>query len=171
MSAMASQITGVLIVCSIVCSGADQRKHQSPTSLAFVKGIYRWPVDSTHKGPSKAENGSMTKSRRKSRSRCAWLTGPEPRWGYARTSFGVDAATEVTISKCNLWKSWTVQLTSEFSHAHLTIFSIVWVTGWFYQDHPCRRNAKTQNISIVTEKWREKKQHFKESLIDSISEK
>ena len=36
MSAMASQITGVLIVCSAVCSGADQRKHQSSTSLDFV---------------------------------------------------------------------------------------------------------------------------------------
>ena len=29
MSAMASQITGVLMVCLIVCSGANQRKHQS----------------------------------------------------------------------------------------------------------------------------------------------
>ena len=33
MSMMASHITGVFIVCSIVCSGADQRKHQSCTSL------------------------------------------------------------------------------------------------------------------------------------------
>ena len=29
MSAIASQITGVLMVCLIVCSGANQRKHQS----------------------------------------------------------------------------------------------------------------------------------------------
>ena len=40
MSAMASQITCVSIVCSIVCSGADQRKHQSSASLAFVRGIH-----------------------------------------------------------------------------------------------------------------------------------
>ena len=53
MRAMASQITGVSIVCSIVCSGADQRKHQSPTSLAFVRGIHRQPVDPPHKGPVK----------------------------------------------------------------------------------------------------------------------
>ena len=33
MSAMTSQITGVWIVCSTVCSGADQRKHQSFTGL------------------------------------------------------------------------------------------------------------------------------------------
>ena len=51
MSAMASQITGVSIVYSIVCSGADQRKHQSSASLAFVRGIQRWPVNSPHKGP------------------------------------------------------------------------------------------------------------------------
>ena len=49
MSAMASQITGVAIVCSTVCS--SQRKHQSSASLAFVRGIHRWPVASSHKGP------------------------------------------------------------------------------------------------------------------------
>ena len=35
----------------IVCSGADQRKHQSSASLAFVWGIHRWPMNSQHKGP------------------------------------------------------------------------------------------------------------------------
>ena len=51
MSAMASQITGVSIVYSTLCSGADQRKHQSSASLAFVRGILRWPVNFLHKGP------------------------------------------------------------------------------------------------------------------------
>ena len=51
MSAMASQITGVSIVCSTICSGADQRKHRSSPPLAIVRGIHRWPVDSPHKGP------------------------------------------------------------------------------------------------------------------------
>ena len=50
MSTMASQITGVSIVYSAVCSGAHQRIYQSSASLAFVKGIYRWPVDSPYKG-------------------------------------------------------------------------------------------------------------------------
>ena len=36
MSTMASQITGVSILYSTVCSDADQRKHQSSVSLAFV---------------------------------------------------------------------------------------------------------------------------------------
>ena len=30
---------------------ADQRKHQSSASLAFVPGIHRWPVNSPHKWP------------------------------------------------------------------------------------------------------------------------
>ena len=51
MGAMASQITGVLIVCSTFCSGAHQRKHQCSASPAFVMGIHRWPVDSPHKEP------------------------------------------------------------------------------------------------------------------------
>ena len=51
MSAMASQITGVSIVCSSICLSADLRKHQSSASLAFVSGIHRWTVDSPHAGP------------------------------------------------------------------------------------------------------------------------
>ena len=49
MSVMASEITGISIVCSTVCSGTDQRKHQSSVSLAFVREIHWWPVDSPHK--------------------------------------------------------------------------------------------------------------------------
>ena len=51
MSTMASQITGVSIVYSTVCSGTDKRKRQKSASLAFVRGIHRWPVNSPHKGP------------------------------------------------------------------------------------------------------------------------
>ena len=36
MSMMVSEITGFMIVYSIVCSGAYQRKHQRSTLLAFV---------------------------------------------------------------------------------------------------------------------------------------
>ena len=39
MSAVASQITGVSIVCSTVSSGAYQRKHQSSAPLVFVRWI------------------------------------------------------------------------------------------------------------------------------------
>ena len=45
----ASQITSLTIVYSIVYSDADQRKHQSSASLAFVCGIHPGPVNSPHK--------------------------------------------------------------------------------------------------------------------------
>ena len=51
MGAIASQITSLTIVYSTVYSDADQRKHQSPASLAFVRGIHRSPVNSPHKWP------------------------------------------------------------------------------------------------------------------------
>ena len=44
MSTMVFQITGIWIVYSIVCSCADQRKHQSSASLVFVR-------NSPQKGP------------------------------------------------------------------------------------------------------------------------
>ena len=51
MGAIASQITSLTIVYSTVYSDADQRKHQSFASLAFVRGIHRGPVNSPHKWP------------------------------------------------------------------------------------------------------------------------
>ena len=51
MSSMASQITSLTTVYSTVYSGADQRKLQSSASLAFVRGIHRWLVNSPHKWP------------------------------------------------------------------------------------------------------------------------
>ena len=51
MDTMVSQITSLTIVYATVYSGADQRKHQSSVSLAFVPGIDREPVNSPHKWP------------------------------------------------------------------------------------------------------------------------
>ena len=51
MSAIAAQITSLTIVYSTVYLGADQSKHQSSASLAFVCGIHRGPVNSPHKWP------------------------------------------------------------------------------------------------------------------------
>ena len=45
MGTVVSQITSLTIVY------AYQRKHQSSTSLASVRGIHRWPVNSPHKWP------------------------------------------------------------------------------------------------------------------------
>ena len=51
MSVMASQITVISIVYLTVSSGADQIKHQSFVSLAFVRGIHQWQENSPHKAP------------------------------------------------------------------------------------------------------------------------
>ena len=51
MGAIASRITRLTSVYSTVYSEADQRKHQCSTSLAFVRGIHRGPVNSPHKWP------------------------------------------------------------------------------------------------------------------------
>ena len=51
MRSMVSQITSLTVVYSTVYSHADQWKHQSSASLAFVRGNHRWPVNSPHKWP------------------------------------------------------------------------------------------------------------------------
>ena len=51
MTMLASQITSLMVVYSIVYLGVNQRKHQSSASLAFVRGIHRGPVNFPHKWP------------------------------------------------------------------------------------------------------------------------
>ena len=51
LSTMASLITSLTSVYSIVHSGAYQTRHQSSATLVFVWRIYWWPVNSLHKGP------------------------------------------------------------------------------------------------------------------------
>ena len=51
MGAMASQITSLTIVYSAVYPAADQRKHQSSASLAFVRETHRSPVNAPHQWP------------------------------------------------------------------------------------------------------------------------
>ena len=51
MGPMVFQITSLKTVYPTVYSVADQRKHQSSASLALVRGIHRWPVNSPHKWP------------------------------------------------------------------------------------------------------------------------
>ena len=51
MSVIVSQITSLTIVYPTVYSGTYERIHQSSASLAFVRGIHRWLLNSPHKGP------------------------------------------------------------------------------------------------------------------------
>ena len=73
MDTMASQITSLTIIYSTVYSGADQRKHQSSASLAFVRGIHRGPVNSPHK------------------------------WPVTQKIFHLMTSSGLEIEKCNLW--------------------------------------------------------------------
>ena len=70
MTTMASQITSLPVVYSIVYSGADQRKHQSSASLAFggeFTGVGEFPAQRA----SNAGNGSI---RWRHDQRTLWLT-------------------------------------------------------------------------------------------------
>ena len=51
MGLVVSQITRLTVVYWTVYSGAYQRKSQSSASLAFVRGIHWWSVNSPHKWP------------------------------------------------------------------------------------------------------------------------
>ena len=59
MGIMASQVTGVWPVCPVVCSDANQRKHQNSASLVFVRGLTgeRW---FTSQRASKAESFAIS---------------------------------------------------------------------------------------------------------------
>ena len=50
---MALQTTSITFVYWTVYSGAAQGKHQSSASLAFLRRIHRWPMNSPHKWPVK----------------------------------------------------------------------------------------------------------------------
>ena len=51
MGVTASLITSLTRVYSTIHASSDRRKHQSSASLAFVRGIHRWLVNSPHKWP------------------------------------------------------------------------------------------------------------------------
>ena len=51
MGTMTSHMTSLFIVYSTIYSGADQWKHQSSASLAIVREIHRWPLNSPHNWP------------------------------------------------------------------------------------------------------------------------
>ena len=82
MGAIASQITSLTIVCSIVYSDADQRKHQSSASLAFVWGIHRGQM------ASNAENASIWwRHHDNAIIICPWVRGFRPLYGKVTIVF------------------------------------------------------------------------------------
>ena len=51
MSPMASHITSLTVVYSIIYLGTDKKNIKSSASLAFLRVIHQWPVISPHTGP------------------------------------------------------------------------------------------------------------------------
>ena len=58
MEAIASQISSLPIVYSTVYSRCRSKKHPSSASLAFVRGIHQWPVNSPVAGEFPAQKDS-----------------------------------------------------------------------------------------------------------------
>ena len=92
MGVIASQITSPRIVYSTVYSDADQKKHQSSASLAFVRGIHRGPVNSPHKWPIK-------------RGKCFHLMKSSCYWPFVReTTDGFPSRKTSDVEHwCSLW--------------------------------------------------------------------
>ena len=72
-SAMASQITSLTIVCSVVNSGTDQRKYQSSAWLAFCKGNSPVTGEFPAQSASNAENISIWWRHHAIMSTLSWL--------------------------------------------------------------------------------------------------
>ena len=82
MTTMASQITSLTVVYSTVYSDADQRKLQSPSSLAFVWGIHRDRWFPRTKGQLRGKCFHLMTS--------SWTPYVERRWILKRTMFSLD---------------------------------------------------------------------------------
>ena len=96
MGAIASQITSLTIVYSTVYSDADQRKHQSSASLAFVRGIHcNVPFDDVIMSTGIATKVEViAPTTYESRHRPRWSRSPwysralvRPRWQKSRYHF------------------------------------------------------------------------------------
>ena len=96
---MASQITSVSIVCLTIYSGADQRKHQSSTSLAYVRGI-----------PHTKGQGGVSLHLESSSDECSWyrIIGHGINIAYPGTHFVLEIRWRVRINDAetssNFWR-------------------------------------------------------------------
>ena len=139
MTTMASQITSLTIVYSMVYSDADQRKHQSSASLAFVRGIHQGPVNSWTNGQLRGKYFHlMTSSCHISTDR-EWLRYLEFRWDlFAQWDLRLHLSSIARLSRLTngrfsprLYQSW------ESTNHHDVIYwawdrYIIWYLGSMY---------------------------------------
>ena len=135
MTTMAPQITSLTVVDSTVYSDADQRKHQSSASLAFVWGIHRDRWIPRTKGRLRGKCFHLMTSS------CSALTGEL--WSVYCESFGESAITVVhCITRCPHRN----MILNYAKYKHLAFFAwspwyteLLDVCGWRYQsDFICR---------------------------------
>ena len=126
---MAPQITSLTIVYSTVYSGADQRKHQSSSSLAFVLGIHRWLMNYPHKWPVTRkmfpfDDVIMTRfytwctiqttlvhiNQRFSWNTTSYVAGAGPAFAERRYGWGI------WFWRSQLWPSWPATLCNDVYH-------------------------------------------------------
>ena len=117
--AMASQITSLTIVYATVYSGADQRKHKSSASLAFMQVIRRWPVNSPHKGPvtRKKSFHLMTSSWHYSDQKCAHVCSE-----WCVVGYGAGASWDLWNWSIGHWQQPGLSWTTVFVHGTKYIF-------------------------------------------------
>ena len=169
MSAMASQITSLEIVYSIIYSGADQRIHQSSASLAFVRGIHRWPVNSPHKGPAMWKMTSSWYLWRLMWSvKSAWNDSYRHHITYSIWEFYVTYLTylwALTVFTPLIWNStlcwvmtWPIQELSGFTNSIFwhtipaTLFLFIWLfsTLWTWDKSGVCKTCLTEWICITS---------------------
>ena len=127
MGPMASQIVSLAIAYSTVCSGADLRQHQSSVSLAFVRGIHRWPVNSPHKGPVTRKCFHLMTSSCQSRPQnfdtwptcqAVWIVLDRRRksWRQSRIPLYSSGLTDWCRTKMALWSQTISDVNGEYGH-------------------------------------------------------
>ena len=123
MTTIASQITSLTVVYSTVYSDADQRKHQSSASLAFVWGFHRDRWIPRTKGQLRGKCFHLMTSSWLSPHDCLWLDEAAfAQWLYT-----------VTWSPLLLQWNMSVTTTSKINFITCDLFSNVFNEDWRYQ--------------------------------------
>ena len=115
MTTLASQITSLTVVYSIVYSGVDQRKHQSSASLSFVRGIHRDRWIPRTKGQLRRKCFHLMTS--------SWLPVMLPLWYHSCSMFSFYIDVVMTLSVLNLHDLLAIL-------SHTSCFLSCWTALW-----------------------------------------
>ena len=126
---MASPITGVSIIYSTVCSGADQRKHQSSTVLVFAHT----------KGQQRGKCFHLMTS--------SWGKGTIPWWRHQMETFSA------LLALCAGKSPVPVNSTHKGQWRGALMFSLicVWINVWVntLEDGDLRRHLDHYDVSVM----------------------